>query len=238
MKVTLPKTVLLWVAFILLSIASSDTIVAAEDRHPTEIPLSRVWAWEMPGTKDVRDLEPNREKFKKMGARELRIRSLAVNTYSRLNPNFKPMNKKKGSLGFAGLGFVVDATGVEALKEANLVLKGSKDRQEQFEAGSDLTLFFYAYGSSRFVRIDEVVKGKNRIIVKYHFDSHGMRVTTQHYALIPLGNDLQGNVKVTIKRLEDTRSTPLNSHLPPYSVKEARQLVCESFDFAVLPPPE
>ncbi len=202
--------------------------------HIPTIPLDTIWAWKMPGTKDVRELEPNHEQFKKMVADNQIQSSIAVNTFWRLNPHFKPKGNKN-----AGSAFVVNAVGLEALIEANAILAKRQNPKDNFKAGSPLTLVFYAYSSSQIVHIGQVVKEKNEIIVKYHFHVHGLRKSTQHYALIPLGDDLKGRIKITVERTEDTVEEYLASaKLPTLSDLDAKRLVSGSTVFRVLEPPD
>jgi len=197
------------------------------------IPLNTIWAWKMPGTKDVRKLEADCDKFKKMVADEQIQKSVAVNTFSLLNPNF---NKDAGSV------FVVDAVGLAALKQANAILAKEQEPKDNFKAGSALTLVFYAYTSSQRVHINEVLKGKNEIIVKYHFHVHGLRMSTSHYALVPLGEGLRGKIKVTIERTEDVvekRLANSSSPIPELTRKlDAKKWMSDSTVFRVLEPPK
>jgi len=221
-----------------MSAAEPETSVAA-GANPIAIPLDQIWAWDMPGTKDVRQLE-GQGKFKGMGFTDRVQNSLATNTHWRLNHVFVLKGNKRVRI--AGSAFVVDAVDLAALKKANAIFAKEQEPRDSFKASRALTLVFYASGSSRSVRIKEVLKGKNEIVVKYHFHVHGHRTTSKYYALVPLGNDLSGRIKVTIERTEDTIEDYLaksNSPIPELSRNsDAKRSVSGSTLFTVLPPPE
>ncbi len=46
---------IVWAVMMLLLAAGGG---CAREEPGVEIPLNKIWAWEMPGTKDVRKLEP------------------------------------------------------------------------------------------------------------------------------------------------------------------------------------
>ncbi len=204
---------------------------AADDNEAIEIPLSEIWAYDMPGTQDVRQLE-DQEKFKGMLVTERIKNSVVSNTHWRLNLNFRPSEGNH-----ADRGFVVTGVGLDALKEANAILSGKKNREDFFAAGEELTLVFFAYSCSRFVRLDEVMRTHDEIVVKYHFHSHGLRKSSQHFALIPLGSSLRGNINVKMKRMADTTSiNKIDPQAAPYDQGEARRIVCEPFAFGIIDP--
>jgi len=235
-EMTFLKTLVLSLIFV-----TADTVCGEEALTiPTKtIPLNTIWAWDMPGTKDVRELEADCEKFKKMVVPERIQKSLAMNTYSHLNPYFKI---KGGIDDNAGSAFVVDAVGLAALKQANAIFARKQEPKDNFKAGSALTLVFYAYSSSQFAHINEVLNNENEIVVKYHFHVHGMRISTKHYALVPLGEGLRGKIKVTIKRTEDVvekRLANSSSPIPELTRKlDAKKWVSGSTVFRVLEPPK
>ncbi|MDZ4659054.1 MAG: hypothetical protein SH868_15885 [Bythopirellula sp.] len=193
--------------------------------YAEEIPLDQIWALDMPGTKDVHDLEPNQDALKGMTATELIEKSLVGNTRWLLNANRRPPYGSQGERGF-----VVAATGLEALKQANAVLSKEKPRREIFSAGEELTLVFFSYSCGRDVRLDGVSRSGRKITVKYHFYAHSYSQSTTHFALVPIGKFSAGNVKVKIERMPDESLTGQSS---PMDQGRVRQTVCESFTFGV-----
>jgi hypothetical protein len=196
-----------------------------------EIPLSEIWALDMPGTKNVKELEPEHEKLKGMQSSEVIERSLIYNTAWLLNANNRPP-----SGGIAEQGFVVPATGFDALKEANAILSKKASREHILPAGQSLTLVFFSYSCPRSIQIDEVIRSENRVVVKYHFHAHNLRKSQSNFALIPLGTfSADGierqNVKVTFERLPDTSR---DSATAPLDDRRALETVCDSFVFGVM----
>ena len=97
--------------------ASSIQLVSIKNDEPAKktdkIALSDIWAYEVPGTKDVRKLEPDLPKG--LPNEELIRRSSVVQMHKLL---LNPPQKGKS----AGSAFVVNGTGKEALKQAVQVL--------------------------------------------------------------------------------------------------------------------
>lgn len=196
---------------------------ATTDTDPIDIPLKEIWALNMPGTRNVRELEPVRENETAL-SKEERIRgSLVEHTRWSLNSNFWPPYGAK-----AGRGFIVAARGVESLREAHAVLAERNEPREEFSTGEELTLVFYAYECARSIYLDSVSREGNTIRVRYHFDAHRTLRMSTHFALIPLGRLSAGKMRVRMERLADTGNSERS--IDPVS---ARRYVCDSFSFGV-----
>jgi hypothetical protein len=187
-----------------------------------EIPLSEIWALDMPRTKNIRELEPNRDSFKEMSAAERIQNSLVENTRWLLNINNRP---EYGSV--ADHGFVVAATELEALKEANLILAGKHSRQVIFDESDDLTLVFFAYQNGKHIRLNEISLRGKEVSVEYQFGSPKFSASI---VLIPLGKLSPGTRHVSFKRHESDKP---DAELRQHRKTLERQIVCDSFTFGV-----
>lgn len=186
-----------------------------------EIPLKSIWALDMPGTKDIRELEPKPESG--ISADELISRSLVEQIRWSLNPNFWP---KEGHN--AGKAFVVAGSGIDALREAHGVLADRNKRASSIAADKEMTLVFYAYNSGRSVLLDHVVRKGDTITVKYPLHAHEVLKSTTHFALIPLGKLSPGKFQVNIQRSPDTGPGGL---VRRFKTVPADRIVCGSFAF-------
>jgi len=186
-----------------LSLATSA--IASELEKTVEIPLKEIWAFRMPDTQDVMQLDNQR------------VRPLVEEIQTAL---------RKDS---TGPGFVVSGTGVEALRKAHAVLTSDKweDPNQPVQAGEILTLVFYSRLSARFVWVNNVSRDGNTITVKYEAITHESRDLTMHFALIPLGQLPAGRYKV--KLVELPTITPVGT-----AAKKVPEIVCKPFSFDVL----
>jgi hypothetical protein len=95
--------------------------IAAEET----IPLDRIWALGMPGTKDLRSLNEKSKENPLLTGIEMALRVVP------------PVGKKAKPV------FVVSGTGAEALKEAHGVIVDDKPTAQTFPIGSNVSIVFF-----------------------------------------------------------------------------------------------
>src|ERR1700754_2260350 len=116
------KTVASVFWFFVVGLLFAPSVTSTEQGTKT-VPLTEVWAYQMPGTRDIRDLEPEKfgaairalstkEQIKKMGS-------------SMTGPILTSLQSKK-SKDPATKGFVVVGSGLAGLTDANEVLVGGR----------------------------------------------------------------------------------------------------------------
>lgn len=196
-------------------------VLAASISSPAlgeEIPLKSIWALDMPGTQDIRKLDPPREK-QPVSVQEFIKSSLVERTAQTLNPDKWPKD------GNTGRGFVVAATGVDALKQAHDVLAKKVDRPDAVLSGEELSLVFYSYSSGQYVHLDQVERDGETITVKYRNVPHRTLDMSPHIALIPLGELSAGKYRVKVEELPPKEKTD--------TPQKTRHVVCDSFSFVV-----
>ncbi|BBO31565.1 hypothetical protein [Lacipirellula parvula] len=183
-----------------------------------EIPLKSIWALDMPGTQDIRKLDPPREKQPE-SVQEFIKSSLVERTAQTLNSDKLTRN------GGTGRGFVVAATGVEALKQSHDVLAKEAERVDSVPAGEELSLVFYSYSSGQYVHLEQVERDGETITVKYRNVPHRTLDMSPHIALIPLGELSAGKYRVKVEELPPKEKTD--------TPQKTRHVVCDSFSFVV-----
>lgn len=191
--------------------------VAAE---PKTIPLDEIWAYEMPGTKDVRELEPKADPT-------LSVEELTRHSDVRKILKLLRVIPKEGET--AGPAFVVTGSGKRALKNAESIFSGEKDKLKSFPSETDLSLVFYSHLCGRHVRIESVGRSQEKITVSYRFVSSQQSAMSTHFALIPLGKLPEGKYQVEIDQLEPTDV----SGEPVKPLLEPNRFVCGAFSFVV-----
>ena len=197
--------------------AAETTTNSEQPDKPVTIALKEIWAWQMPGTKDVRKLEPEPQR--------LRHDSVAKQIRRVLSRGLR-----KGEL--AGPGFVVVGQGEQALKNVLRVLASNRPPRETFSAGEELSVVFFAYSSSQYVHLKNVVKHHQRLELAYELVPHKTKEVTEHFAVVSLGKLNPGKYDVEVVRM------PLAQKYAEAGFKPAPQeyvdrIVCQSFSFTV-----
>ena len=210
---------------IVLSILSSQVSGESPNEKSKPIPLDKIWAYEMPGTKDVRKLEwklgVNDPNFKKTFHKSL-IRQI-ISYLSSGAPRDNEVPRP---------GFVVIGMGNETLKKAHVVLKDRHniDRQQQVPKNAEISLVFFHYVTGWHPKLTSVQQSHDSIVVKYQFvQPEEPSSGAASFAFIPLGKMSPGTVTVRFEEEPPVTFAGLKS----YRKTNAEQLVCDSFSFEV-----
>jgi hypothetical protein len=196
------------------------------------ITLDQIWAFEMPGTHDIRELEPDKfgESTRNLPSNE-RFKLLDESLTFQIRAALKRDNSAKA--GMVRDGFAVIGTGREALDGAYNVFVKDQKPSSSFPLDSNVTLVFYSRLAGQYVHIDEVKKETNTIEIRYQFVPHLTTNSTWHLALIPVGKLPIGKyqVKITQSSGGKDKTGHLVGGLP---TSEAQRIVCGSFSFSVV----
>ena len=149
--------------FVLLlpALMSADCFAQTRDNKPkTEIiPLDQIWAWKMPGTKNLGTLDA----VKTGGTTEHPIINNIGSVLVR-----RPIKGEK-----ARPAFVVEGIGKEALQNAQAVFKKGNTAADDMPGDTELSLVFYSYSSGQWVHLVSIEKFERVVTVKYRFVCHG-----------------------------------------------------------------
>lgn len=204
--------------------------VSKADEKPKVIPLEDIWAWDMPGTRDVRELEPAN-----YGEHD--------ETLSEAQ-ELKRFNKAKSQILLKALkqkyknqpieqGFAVAATGVEAIHKAiQHIKRGAAKKHAALPSNEPITLVFYSKEYGRYLHIKSVVRKGKTFTINYQLVPHTSKQLTQHFALIPTGLLTDGKYVVEMK----LHSTPPRNQVRPHSPVPKNvpgDYVCRPFEFVV-----
>jgi hypothetical protein len=202
--------------------------VGHAEEKTVEIPLSEIWGYRIAGTRDIRDLEQKMEKHAVFNKEEIIRGSYVRQIRHLLSSASKRQNQESAGPVFAAMGSASDA-----LKEASEILSESQPRHEILPADKDLSLVFYAYSTSRYLRLDRVSRQGNQILIEYHYEAHNTLNMSTHFALIPLGKLAVGEFHIEIKQLPGTGPS-WGPEFPPIAPEKIRQLICDSTTFQVV----
>ncbi len=185
-----------------------------EDPVAERIPLDQIWALDMPGTRDVRELDPRKDVNVKNSTAVTKIRrSIFLRTY-------RTKERPK-----AGPCFLVPGEGKEALQNAAKVLVDNAPHAKTLPAGEKVSLVFYSQPAPGYVALHSVRHSDNHITVRYQVITHQTANATVHFALIPLGKLPAG--KATVEVVEVASETPYSNHAL------TDRAVCDSCTFTI-----
>jgi hypothetical protein len=170
------------------------------------IPLKEIWANRMPGTRNIRELDP--------------VNPLVLEIEKAIG--FPPQDE-------AQRGFAVEGAALEALRAAYAVFVDKKKPGDTFPAGSEVAAVFFAHDTQPYVHIQKVERQGSRINIYYRFVFHETEETTRYIALVPLGKLPNGRYRVNVIR----SSMDVGSRLQQVSDEVATRIVCQSFSFTV-----
>lgn len=188
-----------------------------EQAEAVTIPLGKIWAYEMPETRDVRELELDAKEPDK--ATPLTSGILTTLTYNKPGQTAKPA-------------FVVAGTGIDALREAAAVLVDGKKPRASFPASSDVSIVFFSNAFGYYVHVRKVEQEPGKIVVTYRFAPHRTKEMTNHFALIPLGKLPPGKVKVEFVRAPIDPQFAVAGFKEPDAKVDA-QVIARPFEFEV-----
>jgi hypothetical protein len=179
----------------------------------------------MPGTRDIRELEPKLD-VHDASFRDLYRRSLVRQIASFLS-TYVPKESEQ-----AQPAFVVVGTGKEALKNAHTIF--IKERLVHgtgtVPSDTELSLVFYTYVTGWHPQINSVHQSPDAITVKYQFIApQEPAFGAKRFALIPIGKVAPGTVQVEIEQVPpvDYRGRPVEWKV------DSERIVCGSFSFDV-----
>ncbi len=205
------------------SFAAGNNFAETQSEPVRTIPLNRIWAVDMEGTRNIHELEKNGT----LGERYVDeiVRAL-IDTGHDLRLKQKPANP----------GFVVAGDSVKALQRAHAVLVDREKPARSIAEGTDVALVFFMYSAGIDVQLRAVeVRGKT-IELKYRFVNYVEKILSTQFALIPLGKLASGKYEVKLTQLPSVggkSKTDYQEIVPPRYVQEAGQIISQPFTFEV-----
>ena len=202
-------------AIALALVLFSCAAIAAE---PVTIPLKDVWAYQMPGTMDVRELEPNvyGKDAQKLSVDE-RQRGYESSLIKQIVVHLADESSEKVSRP----GFAVAGIGLEALRAAHAVIV-KNEKPKALPADGDTSLVFFTREFNYYVHITEIEHKGDTFKIQFRFVPHNSKDATVHFALIPVGKLAPGKYSVQITQGPD-----------PIKPEWERRIVCQPFPFTV-----
>jgi hypothetical protein len=207
----------IWIFLIGIAVAENSTVV---------VPLNQIWGYDMPDTRDVRELEPD-----KFGAHvrsldsDKQLQSYSDSLTSKILESLRLSNGQTPRRAF-----VVEGTGLTALQNATEVMTGNAKPVKQSNSDTDVSLMFFAYESGFYVQVDRVEIESGRVMVRYHLTPHETKELTRHFALIPLGTFPPGTIRF------EFISSPQDTSVGDAFDSVVRGKVCRPFSLEVVKP--
>lgn len=219
----------------------------AQELPKVEIPLTSIWALDMPGTRDIYGLDlMNFAERSSPGWGYEEFRSERQNSIDEIRTALASWPAGEESLP----GFVVGRkTDFGVLRAAGMALaRGLKsygprpklayDLHERhfgtysFPSGDESTLVFFSHPSSYYIRLVSVTRQGNQFTVRFKAEPHYTAESTVHFALIPLGKLPAGEYLVRYEQVGMDRKY-FERGFVPFTPQQERRLICRHFNFVV-----
>lgn len=191
-----------------IAILAGASVIAAEPVEPAEIPLEEIWAYRMPGTKDINELnEPDsKEPFVEKVLLQIR------NSWHHRS------------------GMAVQGEGRVALDNLYRI-RTERLPRNTVESNSPVSLVIYTRGTKEHVHLESVSRLGDKFTIRYRLEPTHAQETGSTIALIPVGKLEAGIYKVALERLPlEQKYTDRGFREPP---REWINNICRSFSFSV-----
>lgn len=208
-------------ALLVIALLSSGIILShtyesfAETVSPLniDIPLSEIWALNMPGTKPM-----NRTLRGTPLAYEAPEGALVAEIASTLHA--APRRNTAGEC------FAVEGRGMVALRAAYEVLVKGTAKQSNFRKGQQISLVFYSLPFNAYVHLVQAEQRAETIQLRYRFVQHETREMTVHLALVPLFPTKSKQSKVKVNPSADDGMADFDR------TRWGKKIVCSSFELS------
>jgi hypothetical protein len=203
---------------LLLVLGASDAIAAKDPGDVVKTPLNTIWAYAMPGTRDIHELEKTALSAKQAASLDNQIGNVL---------QFLPKSKTTAK------GFAVAGTEKEALSKALSAFIKKQQPRQAFPANAQVIVFFFSHSFGQYVHLNDVERREKTIKIVYRFVPHKTKQLTAHYALIPLGKLPIGKYRVDIVRLP-LEQKYVNQGFKSVDSQWGNRVVCQPFSFEVI----
>ena len=216
-------------AFTLLLVVGALADTPKSESETVSIPLDQIWAYRMPGTRDILKLES--------GAIGKRLWDAIVTT---LLADVSPEWPREGQI--ARPGFAVVGAGLAALRGTDAVMVKREKPRDVFAADEEISLVYFSYQCEYLIELRKVERRDNEIQIQYRFVAPIDKILPAHLALIPLGKSPPGKYHVKVvqdamgRHLLDGRYASLDPdpRLARMQDDAGRRFVSRSFLFNVV----
>lgn len=203
---------------IIIAAAILLTSCSRVEEKPVVIPISCIWGYGAAGAKSATDLDPEvlKELQKYPPSPTPRGQAIVLSETLQDRSLVYQLRQSIGTLRQSGLGFAVSGTGEEALR--NAISTPLATPSNTIPAG-EVTLVFYALEVPGSIRILRAARLGNHVEIAYRQELSDVFVSSNVFALIPLGKLPPGEYRVSITSEKHVRL--------------ADQRVCRPFLFTV-----
>jgi hypothetical protein len=202
---------------LLVSLASADCIADTGKEVTATILPDQIWAFDMPGTRDIEKSVPQAD-FRRL---EEVFKLSYIRAYRR---EFKNISRP---------GFAVAGSGVSALRAALAIFEKGVKPSSKFSSEDEVTLVFFSEPPrGNQVRILKIKQHDRHFEIQYRLDPDFVRNSIQTFALIPIGNLRIGEYRVEMRQLpREEKYVKLG--YGSLDEEWSRNFLCKPFSFTV-----
>jgi hypothetical protein len=174
------------------------TVPATGPAEPAarEIPLEKVWAYRMPGTRSM-DM-PLLDDGKTYATADGKMIAEALAGLKDFGSDVRG-------------GFAVSGTGSAAMIEAHKVLAGGAAPSSSLDRGQRISLVFFSHQPGLYVHLKKITQKGPLVEIAYEFVARETKNPTPQLAIIPLYDVPAGTLKIVL-RSEGSLNTPVDPH--------------------------
>lgn len=219
-----------------LLLSFSDLIVA--DEPPVEIPLSEIWANCAKDARPLRDLEPELfvnldtpERIAEYSTPEAQRALWEKSKESLVLRIENSLRRLRSLLKTPKRGFAVVGVDRAALQGVHGVLVNDEMPRDGFSDQDPITVVFFTRPTRVGLTLERIEWHGRVLQIHYTLHSHGRLALMSNLAFIPLGTLPPEEYQVELVRT--ARTDRDQRGFPPVEPDAERDIVCESFEFAV-----
>jgi len=195
-------------------------VLIASTVSAEEVPLKEVWAAHMPGTRDLRELEPRTEGDE---------REFGPLTHTIIRTMMGGRGERAWGRPDAGPGFPVQGTGIAALHRVYDVIVDDVGLRPETVPAGEVSIVFFSRGIP--CRLEKIEREGNVITLSYRLHARRTASLTCHLALIPLGELSPG--KYSVKTVQLPIAKPGGAHGGLLQGERLKRTISDPFSFEV-----
>ncbi len=216
-----------------LASESSREEPSKKGRHDHEnvalISMDDIYGNAIGGVRNVEELEPDKfgDSVKGLDSSQ-KIQLIRNSLTHQIRSSLRRRPTDEGEVGFA-----VDGSRLEALRNVHSVLVGGEQPKSTFSTG-DVSVVFFLLTTSCNVRMHEAKRSGSTLVVEYSLGPRHQMVMTEPFAIIALSELPLGVVRVEFVHLQaKTEESFRKLGFPIPTPKSIRPMAAESFEFLV-----
>ncbi len=202
--------------FVVLLVSAAAAETRNKDPQAVTIPLDQIWAYNMPGTREIKESAKEADTML-------------------LEPIFESWHTRADRLKYKDVarpGFAVPGSGVAALRAAHAVFVEGAMPRKNFSPDKEITIVFFSELAGGRFQIRQIERKFDHIEIRYQLEPGIVQSGRINLALIPLGKLPIGEYHVEMRQLPREQKF-IEWGIKPLDLEWSRRFLCKPFSFTV-----